>query len=75
MPDPCKLSFVQNGNEPILTSNGWVTSQLHGPGTIVRRLSNQLSTASPLRSAPPKPELQRLPGRGMRVLIPKVSMA
>jgi len=75
MPDPCKLSFVQNGNEPILTSNCWVTSQLHGPGTIARRLSNQLSTASPLRSAPPKPELQRLPGRGMRVLIPKVSMA
>lgn len=61
--------------EPILTSNCWVTSQLHGPGTVARRLSNQLSTASPLRSAPPKPELQRLPGRGMRVLIPKVSMA
>ena len=75
MPDPCKFSFVQNGNEPILTSNSWVTSQLHGPGTIARRLSNQLSTASPLRSAPPKPERQRLPGRGMRVLIPKVSMA
>ena len=35
MPDPCKLSFVQNGTEPILISNCWVTSQLHGIATQI----------------------------------------